>query len=144
MRGRSAIAALDKLPILRCTLSTLSNRFNPAFFHAERAILTRRRKPMTDTAHPIRIRKIGHVGLYCRDLAKMVDFYTRVLGFKVSDVNEKGMTFLRRRDAPPADRDGSREPRCAEAHPQISSLARRERSRQDQARRAGQRLHLRF
>jgi len=76
-------------------LSTLSNRFNPAFFHAERAILTRRRKQMTDTAHPIRIRKIGHVGLYCRDLAKMVDFYTRVLGFKVSDVNEKGMTFLR-------------------------------------------------
>src|SRR5256886_5947255 len=50
---------------------------------------------MTDTAHPIRVRKIGHVGLYCRDLAKMVDFYTRVLGFKVSDVNEKGMTFLR-------------------------------------------------
>src|SRR6266851_2149845 len=95
MTGRRRIAALDKLPILRCTLSTLSNRPHPAFFHAERAILTRRRKPMTDTAHPIRIRKIGHVGLYCRDLAKMVDFYTRVLGFKVSDVNEKGMTFLR-------------------------------------------------
>ena len=50
---------------------------------------------MTDPDNPIRIRKIGHVGLYCRDLAKMVDFYTRVLGFKVSDVNEKGMTFLR-------------------------------------------------
>jgi catechol-2,3-dioxygenase len=50
---------------------------------------------MTDPSIPIRIRKIGHVGLYCRDLAKMVDFYTRVLGFKVSDVNEKGMTFLR-------------------------------------------------
>jgi catechol 2,3-dioxygenase len=50
---------------------------------------------MTDPFSPIRIRKIGHVGLYCRDLAKMVDFYTRVLGFKVSDVNEKGMTFLR-------------------------------------------------
>src|SRR5256714_15537624 len=50
---------------------------------------------MTDTAHPVRIRKIGHVGLYCRDLQRMVDFYTRVLGFKVSDVNEKGMTFLR-------------------------------------------------
>jgi catechol 2,3-dioxygenase-like lactoylglutathione lyase family enzyme len=45
--------------------------------------------------HPIRISKIGHVGLYCRDLQRMVDFYTRVLGFKVSDVNEKGMTFLR-------------------------------------------------
>jgi catechol-2,3-dioxygenase len=50
---------------------------------------------MSDAAHPIRIRKIGHVGLYCRDLPKMVDFYTRVLGFQVSDVNEKGMTFLR-------------------------------------------------
>ncbi|HZE11047.1 MAG TPA: VOC family protein, partial [Burkholderiales bacterium] len=50
---------------------------------------------MTDSDNPIRVRKIGHVGLYCRDLAKMVDFYTRVLGFKVSDVNEKGMTFLR-------------------------------------------------
>ena len=50
---------------------------------------------MTDPDNPTRIRKIGHVGLYCRDLAKMVDFYTRVLGFKVSDVNEKGMTFLR-------------------------------------------------
>ena len=50
---------------------------------------------MSDTDNPIRIRKIGHVGLYCRDLAKMVDFYTRILGFKVSDVNEKGMTFLR-------------------------------------------------
>jgi catechol-2,3-dioxygenase len=50
---------------------------------------------MTDPDNPIRIRKIGHVGLYCRDLAKMADFYTRVLGFKVSDVNEKGMTFLR-------------------------------------------------
>jgi len=46
-------------------------------------------------SNPIRIRKIGHVGLYCRDVARMVDFYTRVLGFKVSDVNEKGMTFLR-------------------------------------------------
>jgi len=45
--------------------------------------------------NPIRISKIGHVGLYCRDLQRMVDFYTRVLGFKVSDVNEKGMTFLR-------------------------------------------------
>jgi len=45
--------------------------------------------------HPIRVSKIGHVGLYCRELARMVDFYTRVLGFAVSDVNEKGMTFLR-------------------------------------------------
>src|SRR3954453_23834508 len=52
-------------------------------------------RPMTTATHPIRISKIGHVGLYCRDLPRMVEFYTRVLGFKVSDVNEKGMTFLR-------------------------------------------------
>jgi catechol 2,3-dioxygenase len=44
---------------------------------------------------PVRINKIGHLGLYCRDLQRMVEFYTQVLGFKVSDVNEKGMTFLR-------------------------------------------------
>jgi catechol 2,3-dioxygenase len=50
---------------------------------------------MSETDNPVRIRKIGHVGIYCRDLAKMVDFYTRVLGLKVSDVNEKGATFLR-------------------------------------------------
>ena len=46
-------------------------------------------------ANPIRVQKIGHVGLYCRDLPRMVEFYTRVLGFHVSDVNEKGATFLR-------------------------------------------------
>ena len=50
---------------------------------------------MAETDNPVRIRKIGHVGLYCRDLTKMVDFYTRILGLRVSDVNERGMTFLR-------------------------------------------------
>jgi len=50
---------------------------------------------MSDTANPIRIRKFGHIGLYCHDLQKMVDFYTRILGFRISDVNEKGLTFLR-------------------------------------------------
>ena len=50
---------------------------------------------MSETANPIQIRKFGHIGLYCRDLPKMVDFYTRILGLKVSDVNEKGLTFLR-------------------------------------------------
>jgi len=50
---------------------------------------------MADTANPIRVKKLGHVGLYCRDLKKMLDFYTRILGFQVSDTNERGMTFLR-------------------------------------------------
>jgi catechol 2,3-dioxygenase len=83
------------MPILRCTLSALSNRLEPAFFHAEHATPTAEQLDMSDTDNPIRIRKIGHVGIYCRDLPRMVDFYTRILGFKVSDVNEKGMTFLR-------------------------------------------------
>src|SRR5713226_9252290 len=46
-------------------------------------------------ANPIRVRKIGHVGLYCRDLDRMLEFYTRVLGLQVSDTNEKGLVFLR-------------------------------------------------
>jgi catechol 2,3-dioxygenase len=43
----------------------------------------------------IRIQKIGHVGLYCKDMKKMTEFYTDVLGFKLTDVNERGMVFLR-------------------------------------------------
>ena len=51
---------------------------------------------MTEAAvNPIRVQKIGHVGVYCRDLERMVEFYTRVLGFRVSDKNEKGLVFLR-------------------------------------------------
>jgi catechol 2,3-dioxygenase-like lactoylglutathione lyase family enzyme len=50
---------------------------------------------MTEPANPIRVKKLGHVGLYCRDLERMIDFYTRVLGFQVSDANERGHTFLR-------------------------------------------------
>ena len=37
------------------------------------------------SAPSFRIRKIGHVVLRARDLGKSVDFYTRVLGFRVSD-----------------------------------------------------------
>jgi catechol 2,3-dioxygenase-like lactoylglutathione lyase family enzyme len=45
--------------------------------------------------NPIRIVKIGHIGLFCRDVKKMIDFYTRILGCEISDVNDKGMVFLR-------------------------------------------------
>jgi catechol 2,3-dioxygenase len=49
---------------------------------------------------PFDIRKLGHVVLKARDLERSVDFYTRVLGFKVSDVYPEsmmagGMAFLR-------------------------------------------------
>lgn len=50
---------------------------------------------MTSPSNPIQIRKLGHVALYCRDLQKMLDFYINVIGFKLSDVNARGMRFLR-------------------------------------------------
>ena len=51
---------------------------------------------MTDpAANPIKVKKLGHVGLYCRNFEAMLAFYTEVLGFQVSDRNEKGLTFLR-------------------------------------------------
>jgi catechol 2,3-dioxygenase-like lactoylglutathione lyase family enzyme len=38
---------------------------------------------------------LGHVGLYCNDLGKMRDFYTRVLGLTISDENlDRGICFL--------------------------------------------------
>ena len=40
----------------------------------------------TPAGLPFNIAKIGHVVLMVQDLEKSVDFYTRVLGFRVSDV----------------------------------------------------------
>ena len=38
---------------------------------------------------------LGHVGLYCRDLEKMRDFYSRVLGLTISDEDlDRGICFL--------------------------------------------------
>ena len=49
---------------------------------------------------PFDIRKVGHVVLYVTDLERAVDFYTKVLGFRVSDVYpdtmmDGGMVFMR-------------------------------------------------
>jgi catechol 2,3-dioxygenase-like lactoylglutathione lyase family enzyme len=38
---------------------------------------------------------LGHVGLYCRDLATMRDFYANVLGLTISDEDlDRGICFL--------------------------------------------------
>jgi len=38
---------------------------------------------------------LGHVGLYCEDLGKMRDFYSRVLGLTISDEDlDRGICFL--------------------------------------------------
>jgi catechol 2,3-dioxygenase-like lactoylglutathione lyase family enzyme len=39
---------------------------------------------------PFRIGKLGHVGLYVKDLERSARFYTEVLGFQVSDVIPPG------------------------------------------------------
>jgi len=60
----------------------------------------RLRNTRTPADLPFGIRKIGHVVLRVSDLARSVEFYTQVLGFKVSDVYPDemmpgGMVFLR-------------------------------------------------
>ncbi|HEY7059972.1 MAG TPA: VOC family protein [Chloroflexota bacterium] len=37
---------------------------------------------------------IGHVGIYCDDLEKQKNFYTRVLGFKVTDPGPRGNGYF--------------------------------------------------
>lgn len=65
------------------------------------AIDVNRLKSATSPAGmPFRIRKIGHVVLRASDLQRSVDFYTGILGFKVSDVYPEdlvpgGMVFMR-------------------------------------------------
>ena len=49
---------------------------------------------------PFDIKKIGHVVLLVTDMARSVDFYTRIMGFRVSDVYPEdmvpgGMVFMR-------------------------------------------------
>jgi catechol 2,3-dioxygenase-like lactoylglutathione lyase family enzyme len=43
---------------------------------------------------PFKIRKLGHVVFYVSDMERSVKFYTEVLPFRVTDVNEQGMVFL--------------------------------------------------
>jgi catechol 2,3-dioxygenase-like lactoylglutathione lyase family enzyme len=42
-----------------------------------------------------RIAQLGHVGIYCSDLAKQTDFYTRVLGLTITERDDvRGLVFL--------------------------------------------------
>ena len=55
---------------------------------------------VTPSELPFRIQKIGHVVLQVSDLHRSVEFYTKVLGFKISDVYPEemvpgGMVFMR-------------------------------------------------
>lgn len=46
------------------------------------------------TVSPIHVRKLGHVVYRVSNMERSVKFWTEMLGFRVSDVNEKGMVFL--------------------------------------------------
>jgi len=50
-------------------------------------------EPATEQS-PVRIRKLGHVVFRVRDVERSTRFYTEILNFRVSDVNEHGMVFL--------------------------------------------------
>jgi catechol 2,3-dioxygenase len=55
---------------------------------------------MTDTAAkatttPIHVRKLGHLVYEVSDIDRSTKFWTDILGFTVSDLNEFGMVFLR-------------------------------------------------
>jgi catechol 2,3-dioxygenase-like lactoylglutathione lyase family enzyme len=53
-------------------------------------------QPRTDATEtsPVRIRKLGHVVFRVRDVDRSIRFYTEILNFRLSDVNENGMVFL--------------------------------------------------
>ena len=36
------------------------------------------------------VKELGHVGLYCTDVQKSQDFYTRILGLTVTDAHPEG------------------------------------------------------
>lgn len=43
---------------------------------------------------PIQVRKLGHVVFRVRDVERSTRFYTKIMNFQVSDVNERGMVFF--------------------------------------------------
>jgi catechol 2,3-dioxygenase-like lactoylglutathione lyase family enzyme len=48
----------------------------------------------TERKSPVRVKKLGHVVFTVSDVERSKKFYTEILNFRVSDVNERGMVFL--------------------------------------------------
>ena len=49
----------------------------------------------TQQTTPVRVKKLGHVVFSVSDVERTTKFWTEIMGFKVSDRNERGMVFLR-------------------------------------------------
>lgn len=47
------------------------------------------------TGTPVRVKKVGHVVFNVSDIERTTRFWTEIMGFQVSDRNERGMVFLR-------------------------------------------------
>ena len=56
-----------------------------------------RQKPgsPSSTSTPIHVRKLGHVVFRVSDVERTTRFWTEIMGFAISDRNERGMVFLR-------------------------------------------------
>ena len=50
---------------------------------------------VTQETTPVRVKKIGHVLFRVSDVQRTTRFWTEIMGFRISDRNEKGMVFLR-------------------------------------------------
>ena len=44
---------------------------------------------------PVRVKKLGHLVYEVSNLERSLHFWTEIMGFHISDRNEKGMVFLR-------------------------------------------------
>src|SRR5207245_3106664 len=44
---------------------------------------------------PVRVKKLGHVVFTVSDIERTTRFWTEIMGFQMSDRNERGMIFLR-------------------------------------------------
>ena len=45
---------------------------------------------------PVKVKKLGHVVFTVSEIERTTRFWTEIMGFQVSDRNERGMVFLRK------------------------------------------------
>jgi len=50
---------------------------------------------MASDPTPVKVQKLGHVVFTVTDIERTTKFWTEIMGFHVSDRNERGMVFLR-------------------------------------------------
>lgn len=51
--------------------------------------------PQSQEGTPVKVKKLGHVVFTVTDIERTTRFWTEIMGFHVSDRNERGMVFLR-------------------------------------------------